>query len=95
MAKGSRRKVQAIKGISGAKFRAGKLRTPPVIIHEISPEGLHRIVIVKDGKTDSGAWTPFDRIAVLNRYRAATSAFSHLFPLGVFTFTAITGPVLD
>ena len=73
-----------------AKTPAATKKPAPQFIHEInSHNGEHRVVVISDGTTVAGEWTPNKQIATNGDLRAATDQYAGLFPVGIFKVSKV------
>lgn len=70
---------------SAPKKPARTAKPAPQYIHETTDDGdRHRIVVMRDGAIDHGAWFTFRQIAEHGELRACTSYYAGNLPEGVF-----------
>lgn len=63
------------------------------LIHEITPEGQHRIVKFRNGIPSASTWYEHHEIAIFGQLRASVHSTSAL-PAGIFKVTEVAGEQL-
>ena len=67
-----------------------KVRTLSQLIHEVRLGGNHRIVLVAKDTTTTGHWVPYQELAELLGYKAATNHWAGILPVGIFRAASVS-----